>query len=278
MEPVESSVQVLKKKLYSHSIYNAVNDLTSVQIFMQHHVVCVWDFMCLVKSLRASLTGGPHQGIWVPPVSSEAVRFLNEIMLDEETDEISPGVFMSHFELYCQAMTELMVPMDIEGFIRQLPSFISIEDAIEASGLPAAAKSFTKTTLKMVHKPVHIQAAVFCQSRESVIPGMFRRILETLDLKNVSCSKFRTYLERHIAIDEEKHGPMADKLMYQFCYNDPVLHKEAMEASEEALTSRMRLWDETLRAIQKTKQPDISPSKGQYETKGETQFAQEKQN
>ena len=38
--------------LLEHSIYSETDSLAKLQLFMQHHVFAVWDFMSLFKSLQ----------------------------------------------------------------------------------------------------------------------------------------------------------------------------------------------------------------------------------
>ena len=58
---------------------------------------------------------------------------------------------------------------------------------------------------------------------------------------------FLFYLERHIEVDGEDHGPLSLKLMDEVCENDPIKWEEATRVAEEALSMRIRLWDGVVR-------------------------------
>ena len=42
---------------------------------------------------------------------------------------------------------------------------------------------------------------------------MFNEILNELDPDNLKCSKLKYYLDRHVEVDSEVHGPIARKMM-----------------------------------------------------------------
>lgn len=97
--PGYKRLQTLQKTLLDHKIYQAVNGQAKIKIFMEAHVFAVWDFMLLLKALQRNLTC--VSPIWIPPPSRSTARFINEIVLGEETDHHPDGhTFSSHFELY----------------------------------------------------------------------------------------------------------------------------------------------------------------------------------
>ena len=95
---VENELIPLKKELVSHKVYEKINNADSLKIFMENHVYAVWDFMSLLKSLQLHLTSTEIP--WTPTKDSNAARFINEIVLEEETDIGNSNVPSSHYEMY----------------------------------------------------------------------------------------------------------------------------------------------------------------------------------
>ena len=103
----------LKTRLDAHPLYAAVRTVDDLRRFMEHHVFSVWDFMSLLKYLQHRVA--PAAVPWLPTRSAEltlAQRFINEIVLGEETDEgladaAGTPAFISHFDLYIGAMKEV---------------------------------------------------------------------------------------------------------------------------------------------------------------------------
>lgn len=85
--------------------------------------------------------------------------------------------------------------------------------------------------------------AYFTYGREDPIPQMFQHILDNLDL---DAPLLKLYLERHIALDGEDHGPAAHRLLEEALAKGQGTREEAMCAAIEAVEQRIRLWDSIL--------------------------------
>ena len=73
---------------------------------------------------------------------------------------------------------------------------------------------------------------------------MFINIVKTLNEKNeTQISDLLYYLERHIELDGDEHGPMALKMISELCGDDATKWKEATLMSKKALEMRIKLWD-----------------------------------
>ena len=73
---------------------------------------------------------------------------------------------------------------------------------------------------------------------------MFINIVKTLNEKNeTQISDLLYYLERHIELDGDEHGPMALKMISELCGDDALKWKEATLMSKRALEMRIKLWD-----------------------------------
>ena len=105
IQNVIKHIESSQNELVDHDIYSKISTIQDLRIFMENHIYAVWDFMSLLKALQVNLTCIKNP--WVPSENTQAARFINEIVLEEETDEIKDGNVISHFELYLQAMNQI---------------------------------------------------------------------------------------------------------------------------------------------------------------------------
>ncbi len=236
--------------LYLHPVYQQVNNPVSLRIFMESHVFAVWDFMTLLKTLQSRLTGMNLP--WLPPQDILSARLVNEIVLAEETDEVAPGHYLSHFHLYLAAMEEVGAETQpICNFISTLKKGGSAPEALGLLSLPESTKSFVLHTLAAAQGRTHEVAAVFLLGREDVIPKMFQQIIDQLeDSQDFSTDAFMVYLKRHTELDEKYHAPMGQQLLKNLCGSDSVKWHQAFLAAQKALKARKLLWDGITQSIQ----------------------------
>ena len=115
IEHIENS----QTELVNHNIYNNIKTIDDLKLFMENHIFAVWDFMSLLKGLQVNLTCTTNP--WTPVENTEAARFINEIVLEEETDEIKEHHVTSHFELYLESMKEIGADTSIiDEFINKM--------------------------------------------------------------------------------------------------------------------------------------------------------------
>jgi hypothetical protein len=72
---------------------------------------------------------------------------------------------------------------------------------------------------------------------------MFQRILDDWGIGSEQAPTFRYYLERHIEVDAEDHGPAAEKLLARLVDGDPQRAQDAYACAIAAVESRIALWD-----------------------------------
>lgn len=237
--------------LLKHSVYSQVKDVASLRIFMRSHVFAVWDFMTLLKVLQKRLTC--LQIPWSPPQDINSARLINEIVLAEETDEVEPGCYSSHFDLYLAAMKEVGADMEpIFGFLDTLKNRwgATPEQALAPLSIPQTTKDFVNTNMQISARSPHEVAAAFLFGREEIIPSMFRKILRELEkCHGRPCPSFCIYLERHIHLDETQHAPMGRKLLANLCQDDSIKWRESLNAALETLHVRHGLWDGVVQSI-----------------------------
>jgi hypothetical protein len=93
-------------RLHSHPIYTSLTTHEHFKLFMERHCWAVWDFFLLIKDLQRDITN--TRRFWTPCAESNAARFINEIVIGEETDITDvEGKHLSHFELYLKGMEEI---------------------------------------------------------------------------------------------------------------------------------------------------------------------------
>ena len=242
-QKIWAKTQTARNALLTHPIYQQVNNLTAIKIFMRSHIFAVWDFMTLLKTLQHRLTG---LGLpWLPPTDVIAARFINEIVLTEETDEVTPGNYLSHFHLYLGAMEEVGADTQpINKFVNALQRGKSPQEALASLTIPTTTKSFVEHTLTVAQRSTHEIAAVFLLGREDIIPQMFGQLITQLEVtKQTSCDSFRLYLERHTELDAKQHAPLGQQLLMRLCGNDRLRWQQALVAADRALKVRKALWD-----------------------------------
>jgi hypothetical protein len=218
---------------------------------METHVFAVWDFMSLTKRLQQELTC--TQLPWLPPKDPAAARLINEIVLGEETDDRPAHGHYSHFELYLDAMREIGAnTQQIERFIDLQNQGMHHDAALRQINAGNAASVFVAHTLHLaLHAPAHSVAAAFLHGRESIIPQMFQSILDRWGIDTDQAPIFRYYLQRHIEVDAEDHGPAAELLLARMVEGNEQRQREVYQAAIAAVESRIQLWD-TLRLSMRT--------------------------
>lgn len=230
--------------LVNHPLYNKIDSIDAIRLFMETHVFAVWDFMSLLKRLQLELTCASVP--WIPVGNPVTRRLINEIVFGEESDVDQNGQAVSHFELYIRAMEDIGAnTIAITSFIKQIKQGKSWENALLTSGASQAAIQFVRNTMACVeHAPVHVVAGVFTYGREDLIPDMFISIVRELSEKGQSGAQTLVYyLERHIEIDGDEHGPMALQMIEELCEGDSIKKQESIHAAKQALKSRTELWD-----------------------------------
>ena len=234
--------------LAGHPVWASLRDRDSLVRFMESHVYCVWDFMSLLKALQRCTTGVDLP--WRPVGDARVRRLVNEIVLAEESDHLPDGRVASHFELYLAAMDDAGASTAVvRRFLATLPAacgeaglVASVRGAARAAGVPAAAATFLESTFAVIDRgrPWEI-AAAFGIGREQAIPDMFAATLAAVG-REASCSLFAEYLERHVELDGDEHGPMMLELIDALCGRDESRWLEAGAAAIAALDARERLW------------------------------------
>ena len=249
LQTLQAALQPLYEQLAAHPLYRSIRTLEDLQHFMQSHVFAVWDFMSLLKALQRGLTSVELP--WLPSPHPTARRLVNEIVLGEESD-LYNGEPLSHFELYLRAMHAAGAPTTaIDTLTASLRAGTSIDLALADPALPPPARAFVRSTFATIATgELHRIAAAFTFGREDLIPDLFTAFLRDQDARlSGRLALFRWYLDRHIEVDSEEHGPMALSMIAALCGDSPTLWHEAQQSAITAIQARLALWDGILAGL-----------------------------
>lgn len=249
----EDRIAGFQDRLAGYAIYGALREVADLRVFMAHHAYSVWDFMSLCKFLQGVLA--PTALPWCPVGDAAVRRFINELVMEEESDWAPGGteaapLYSSHFELYCRAMAEIGAdPAPVQDFVSRAAE-AGIERALVAGGPPDPAHRFMATTFGFIAtgKP-HVVAAALTLGREHLIPVMFRAFLKDMRIGEHDAPVFHFYLNRHIKLDADFHAPMSLRLLNACCGGDEAKVAEAVTAAEAAVEARLTFWDGVMAAI-----------------------------
>ena len=234
------SIEPLQRKLMEHPLYGSIQTIQALRTFMESHVFAVWDFMSLLKALQKALTS--TEVPWLPTPNPKTRRLINEIVLGEESD-LYQGSSLSHFELYLKAMDSCGADRSgAEQLISAIKAGRTVEQALAAA--PVESRAFVEKTFAVLRTgATHRIAAAFTFGREDLIPEMFTAFVRKLDAElGGQIAAFRYYLERHIEVDGEEHGPMALAMLQELCPTGQHW-AEATRSAVDALQARISLWD-----------------------------------
>ena len=240
----------LKKcnKLFSHPLFDHIHTIEDCRVFMEHHIFAVWDFMSLAKKVQEIFA--PITTPWQISINPKLCRFINEIILAEESDILEDGRIMSHCEMYLEAMQE--VGASTYNFKRFLAAIQTYDlYSMEVSQfVPEPSYEFMKTTFSIVNsKQAHLIAGGFCYGREDIIPGMFISLLNNNGISESNTPVFREYLAKHIDLDGDIHGPMSVEMTQYLCRDDYQKKLEVESIRLQVMHARTKLWDGVHRAL-----------------------------
>ena len=242
IEYIQKEITSLREELKSHRLYQQLQTPEDIKIFTQDHVFAVWDFMSLLKTLQRKLTCVSIP--WIPRKKGKLTQFINEITLAEESDVDLSGESKSHFEMYLDAMRHMGSDTHkIEVFLSKIDQKSSVEEALDLAEVPEAVKNFVKVTFKTIYSnDAHKVAAAFTFGREDLIPDMFIEIIHQTH-EQESFKDFLYYLNRHVELDGDSHGPLSLDMIVELCGDDQQKWSEVLATAKEALEVRISLCD-----------------------------------
>lgn len=241
---IEERLNPIREALLTHHVYREIDRLEAVRTFMEIHVFAVWDFMSLLKVLQQRLCC--VRSPWLPPADPQSCRFINEIVLAEESDDDGRGGFASHFELYHRSMKQCGADTTaIDGFLADLRRGVSLRAALASPMIPESARRFVEQTFEIIESGnMCAIASAFTYGREDLLPDVFQRVVDRLNVEvGGQLEEFRHYLLRHIGLDGDEHGPMATRLVRSLCGSDHAFWERVEQTAVDCLLVRKELWD-----------------------------------
>ncbi len=237
------TVEEARKRLVAHPLYGRLRSFDDAKVFSQFHVFAVWDFFSLLKRLQREVTCVDVP--WTPRGMSDHARFILDIVIAEESDEAIDSGYISHFELYLSAMEEIGADQSaINSYLSMLRAEADPLDALRLIDVPSFVCDFVTNTLTvaLTGEP-HEVAASFCHGRENLLPDVLTGVQVSLGPELDRAPILKHYLERHITLDHDEHGPLASRLLDVLCGGDPGRIEQANRVGVEAIQARERLWD-----------------------------------
>jgi hypothetical protein len=241
LDALRAAIGPVRDELLNHALYANVNTLPRLRGFMRYHVFAVWDFMCLAKRLQRDLTS--LDVLWLPPARPALARFINSIVVAEESDVDPEHRAASHFDLYVQGMQEVGAsPAEALRFVALLRAGRDVTSSL-ALCAPAAAQTFVAHTLATVREGTTVEVlASFLFGREDLIPEMFARLQQQW-IDSRQAARFAYYVARHIELDGGEHGPAGLQALAELAGDDEAAWQAARRAAESAIVARIALWD-----------------------------------
>jgi hypothetical protein len=249
LDYANADLNSLREALLDHPLYGNVASLADLKLFMEDHVFAVWDFMSLLKRLQQDMTC--IRVPWFPAENARAARLINDIVIGEETDVDPDGDYVSHLDLYLRAMEDVGAStLQFGTFCSLAQDGIPVEVALARIRVPSHVRAFVAHTMTLASSGTTEEVlAAFFYGREDIIPEMFRRLLKThFDAKHndARMRHFVYYIDRHIELDGDSHGPMGRELLGGLLANSPHGTERAERAACSSIKARIELWNGTL--------------------------------
>src|SRR3981081_3537402 len=241
-------LNTLRAQLLDHPVYAEVASVEDLRRFMEDHIFAVWDFMSLLKRLQQDLTCTKVP--WFPAENTKAARLINDIVIGEETDVDPDGSYVSHLDLYLQAMADIGAStLQFDRFRSLVLLGVPVEVALRRIGAPPHVQAFVAHTMALANSGSTEEVlAAFFYGREDIIPEMFGKLLQTLYGARHNSDRLRNfiyYIDRHIELDGDSHGPKGRELLEELVAKAPDRGERALRAACNSIKARIALWDGT---------------------------------
>lgn len=231
----------------------SIRSLPQLRLFTEHHVFAVWDFMQLLKSLQELLV--PAGVPWVPPPYPRIAGLVNELVAAEECDclpaELGGPGYLSHFSIYCAAMQEIGADTSAIDAVLAVAAREGLDQALQHPAIPEPSRRFMQSTRSLIATgQPHLMAAAFCFGRELLVPELFSTLLDQLRFHALHAPILAWYFERHISLDGDTHGPLAQQMVAELCEGHPGAMSEAEAVRNRVVRDREVFWESIAQVLQ----------------------------
>ena len=148
-------------------------------------------------------------------------------------------------------MNDVLAPTNaIMDFIERLRNGHPVPVAFETIPIAQSVKDFVTYNHKLaVSGTASEVASAFCFGREDIIPDMFQRLLGGFNSSGVNVPRLKHYIERHIELDGDHHGPLSHALVNKLCGTSDLTIHQAINAAKSSISNRISLWDGVMTAL-----------------------------
>ena len=144
-----------------------------------------------------------------------------------------------------------------DGFRSLVQVGIPVEAALARIGVPPHVQAFVSHTMALANSGTTEEVlAAFFYGREDIIPEMFRRLLQTIYGAKHNDDRLRHfvyYIDRHIELDGDSHGPKGRELLEGLIANSPHKNERALCAACSSIEARIDLWNGTLSKLRNSR-------------------------
>ena len=158
--------------------------------------------------------------------------------------------------------TSAPAPCNSTGSARLAQDGVPVEVALARIGAPPHVQAFVAHTMALANSGSTEEVlAAFFYGREDIIPEMFRRLLNTLygtKHNNDRLRHFIYYIDRHIELDGDSHGPKGRELLEGMITNSPHRNARALRAACRSIEARIGLWNGTLSKLRNSRSVERS--------------------
>lgn len=258
-DKITDQVAALTHALNNHQVYDLMNTLNDVREFMEQEALIAWGYMSLLKALQLQLTGTAVP--WMPSANATVCRFINETVLNEESDFNLEHRPQSSFEMFLESMLELEADVfAITGFMHEAHNLESLFLTLKHEKLSQPVRDFLEHTFNLIeeNKP-HAIASALAYGRAGFAPDRLKAVVEQADEQSrKNFPRLLHFLQRRLEKDTAMHQHQAREMVDTLCGGNELKWQEAERAAVQSLERRKTQLDGLATQLQKQSAGQLS--------------------